>query len=62
MMGFVAGLEAAEDGDGVFDAGLGHENRLEAAFQGGVFFDVFAIFVQRCSADAAEIAAGQGRL
>ena len=37
-------------------------DRLEAAFQGGVFFDVLAIFVERGGADAAQFAAGQGRL
>ena len=62
VMGFVARLQAAEDGDRVFDRRLADEDRLEAAFQGGVFFDVFAIFVERGGADAAQLAAGQGRL
>ena len=42
--------------------GLADEDRLEAAFQGGIFFDVLAIFVERGRADAAELAAGQRRL
>ena len=36
--------------------------RLEAAFQGGVFLDVFAIFVERGGADALHLAAAQGGL
>ena len=62
VMGFVAGLEAAEDADRVFDARLADIDGLEAALQGRVFFDVLAIFVERGRADAAELAAGQGRL
>ena len=61
-MGFVARLEAAEDADRVFDARLADIDGLEAALQGGVFFDVLAIFVERRRADAAQLAAGQGRL
>ncbi len=61
-MGFVTRLEAAEDGDRVFDARLADEDRLEAAFEGGVFFDVLAILVERRRADAAQLAAGEGRL
>ena len=62
VMGLVAGLQAAENGDGVLDRGLADEDRLKAAFQGGVLFDVLAIFVERGGADAAEFAAGQGGL
>ena len=62
VMGFVARLEAAEDGDRVFDVRLADEDGLEAALEGGVFFDVLAIFVERGGADAAELAAGEGRL
>ena len=62
VMRFVARLQAAEDGDRVVDRRLADEDRLEAAFQGGVFFDVLAIFVERRRADAAEFAAGERRL
>ena len=61
-MGLVAGLQAAENGDRVFDRGLADVDRLEAPLQGGVLLDVFAVFVQRGGADAAQLAAGQGRL
>ena len=62
VMGFVARLEAAEDGDRVFDVRLADEDGLEAALEGGVLFDVLAVFVERGRADAAELAAGEGRL
>ena len=42
--------------------GLGDDDRLESAFQGGVFFDVLAVFVQRRRADGAQLAAGEGGL
>ena len=61
-MGLVARLQAAENGDRVLDVGFVDDDRLETPFQGGVFFHVFAILVQRRGADAAELAAGQGRL
>ena len=48
--------------DRVFDARLADVDRLEAAFQGRVFLDVLAILVERRRADAAQFAAGQGRL
>ncbi len=35
---------------------------LEAARQGGVLFDIFAVFIQRGGADAMQLAARQGRL
>ena len=37
-------------------------DRLESPLQGGVFLDVLAILVERGGADAAQLAAGQGRL
>ena len=60
VVGVVAGFEAAKDGDGVFDAGLEHHDGLEASFEGGVFFDVLAVFVEGGGADAAELSAGEG--
>ena len=62
VMGLVARLQTAEDGDRVLDVGLADGDRLETPFQGGVFLHVLAILVQRRGADAAELAAGQGRL
>jgi Protein of unknown function (DUF3170). len=45
-------FEVAQNRDGVFDIGLVDQYFLKAAFQGGVLFDVFAVFIQRGSADA----------
>ncbi len=58
-MDLVFFLQAAKDGDGVFDIGLAHENNLEAALEGSVFLDVFAVFVERGGADGAQFAASQ---
>ena len=55
-------LDAAEDGDRVVDRGLADEDRLEPPLEGGVLLDVLAELVERGGADAAELAAGQGRL
>ncbi len=62
VVGFVARLETAEDGDRVVDAWFVDVDRLKAAFEGRVLFDVLAIFVERGGADATQLAAGQRRL
>ena len=59
---FVAVLQAAQDGDGVFDGRLGNQHGLEAALERRVLFDVLAVFVERGGADGAQLAAGQRRL
>ncbi len=59
MVGLVALLEPAQDGDRVVHAGLAHEDLLEAALQGGVLLDVLAVLVQGGRADQAQLAAGQ---
>src|SRR5208282_5229972 len=58
-MDLVFFLQAAKNGDGVFDVGLAYENDLEAAFEGRVFFDVLAVFVKRGGSDGAQFAASQ---
>ena len=58
-MQFVALAQAAQNGDGVFDAGLIDQHGLEAAFERGVLFDVLAVFVERGGADAVQLAARQ---
>ena len=62
VMGLIPRLQTAEDRDRVLDRRLADHDRLEAAFQRGVLFDVFSILVERRGADAAEFAPGQGRL
>src|SRR4029078_10063283 len=46
----------------VFDVWFADEDWLEASLEGGVFFDVLAVLVERGGANAAEFAAGQGWL
>jgi len=53
---------AAQDGDGVLDARLTDEDRLEAALERGVLLDVLAVLRERGGADASQLAARQGRL
>ncbi len=43
--------QAAQDHDGLGDRRLGHEDRLEASFQGSVLLDVLLILVERRRAD-----------
>ena len=59
MEDLVALLEAAQDGDRVLDGGLVDHDRLEAALQGGVLFDVLGVFVQGRGADAVQLPARQ---
>ncbi len=61
-MDLVALLEAAQDRDGVLDRGLAHEHRLEAPLERRVLLDVLAVLVEGRRADAAQLAARQGRL
>ena len=58
----IAGLQAAEDRDRVFHARLAHHHRLKPPLERRIFFDVLAILVERRGPDAAQLAAGQGRL
>ena len=58
----IAAAHAAQDVHGFFDRWFLHHHRLEAAFQGGVAFDVLAVLVQGRGADHLQLAAGQRRL
>ena len=55
-------LDAAQDLDGVLDAGLADEDLLEAALQRRVLLDPLAVLVERGRADHVQLAAGQHRL
>src|SRR5690348_330191 len=59
VMDFVAFLEAAENGNRVLDRGLGNHHGLKAALKSRVFFDVFAVLVERGGANSAEFAASE---
>ena len=61
-MTFVTILETSQNRNGVFDVWLLHNDGLKSTFQSRVFFDVFTIFIQRCSTHAVQLAASQSRL
>ena len=56
---FVALLQTAQDGNGIFDGRFIDHDRLEAPLERGVLFDIFAVFVQGGRTDAVEFAAGE---
>ena len=56
---FVAFLEATENRDRAFHAGLTHEHRLKATFQRRVFLDMQAILIERGRTDHTQFAARQ---
>ena len=62
MVDLVPLLDAAEDRDRVVDRRLADEDRLEPPLECGVLLDVLAELVQGGGADAAQLAASQGRL
>ena len=55
-------FQAAENGNGVFGRRLVHRDRLEAALECLVFFEILLIFLQSGGPDAAQFAACQRRL
>ena len=59
VVGFVLFLQAAQDGNRRLDRRLADKDFLETALQRGVFFDVFAVFVQRRGTDAVQLATRQ---
>ena len=59
MVNFVFFLQPAQDGNGGFHRGLVHQDLLEAAFQGGVLFNVLAVFVQGGGTHAMQLATRQ---
>ena len=61
-MDLVPLLEAAQDGDGVFDGWLADVHGGEPPLEGGVFLDVFPVFVQRRRAHATQRPPRQRRL
>ena len=52
-------LQAAQDRDGVLDARLVDEHRLEAPRQRRILLDMLLVFVERGGADAVQLAARQ---
>ena len=62
VMLFIAILEPPQYRDGVLHAGLVHDHRLESPLQGGVFFDMFAILIERGRPDTVQFSPSQQRL
>ena len=62
MEALVIALDAQDNLDRVLDGGLGHGDGLEAALQGGVFFDVFPVLVEGGGADDLNLPPGEGGL
>ncbi len=61
-MGFITVTQSVENLYGFLRRRLIHRNRLEAALQGCVFFNIFTVFVKCSGTDALQLSAGQGRL
>ena len=61
MVQLVFLLDPTQDRDGIGDAWLFDLDRLKAPSKGGIFFDIFAILIQRGRSDAVQFAAGQSR-
>ena len=61
-MQLVLFLQAAQDRNRILDRRFGDEDRLKAAGQGRVLFDMLAVFVQRRRTYRMQVAARQGRL
>ena len=59
---FVTFLQTTQNGNRIFNRRFRNQNRLETTFQGGIFFNVFAVFIQRRCANAMQFAAGKHRL
>ena len=59
---FVLFLQAAQDGNGRLHGRLTDDDLLEAPLQRSVFFNVFAVLVQRRSTHAVQLTARQGGL
>ncbi len=62
VIDLVALLQTSEDRDCILDGRLTDLHRLEAAFQCGILFDIFAVFIERCRTDAVQLAACEHRL
>ena len=62
MVHLVTLFQAAQYGYGVFHRWLIHQHFLEAPLQRRILLDILAILIQRCRANAMQLATGQRRL
>ena len=58
-MHFITFLEATKNGDGIFCGRFADEHGLEATLECGVFFNVLAVFIERCGANGRELTASE---
>jgi hypothetical protein len=61
MVNFIPFLEAAQNRDRILNGRFPDIDRLEPAFQGRVFLDALAIFIEGGGSDTPKLAAGEGR-
>jgi len=59
VMNFVALFQATQNRNRICNGRFSDEHWLEAAFKCRVFFNVFLVFVERGSANSAQLAAGK---
>ncbi|MNR69461.1 hypothetical protein D3C85_1947260 [compost metagenome] len=57
MMLLIVTTQALKDCNTVFDAWLWHDNCLEAAIKGAVFFDMLTVFIKCCCTNQMKFAA-----
>ena len=62
MMRLIAIAQPLQDGKTFLLVGLADNNRLKAPLQGGVFFNMLAVLIERRRTDALQLTAGQRRL
>ena len=62
MVNFIAFFQAAQDGNGIFHAGLGDHDGLKPAFQSRIFFNVFAVLIQGRRTDTMQFTTRKHRL
>jgi hypothetical protein len=58
MVILVALLQAAQNLDRVLNRGFTHHHGLEAPLKGCIPFDVLAVFIQSCGANALQLTPG----
>ena len=56
---FVALLETAQDGNRILNRRFCNDNRLKAALKRSILFDIFAVLIQRRSANAVKFSSGE---
>ncbi len=62
VMLFIFRFEAHENRDALFDSRGLNDDFLESTLEGGIFFDVFSVFIERRGADALDFSARKGGL